>query len=249
MLPHALHKLPFVERFYLHNVTTSTNDIARAMKTFPSKGIFVVQADRQTAGRGRTGAAFFSENQGGLWASIITPISSLNEHFMHNRALSLAICEAVEAVSGCPMACSVKWPNDIYWHDRKLCGILLENHPARDDMLVLGFGINVAMKTSDFPAELQPLATSLAIETGRHFSRALVLEKVIEHYDANLSADIQKIHYAYSGRLYGLGRTAEIDGTRGFFNGVELNGKLRLKVGHEVLYFLSGHLRFPKDAA
>ena len=245
MLPHSLTKLPFVERFYSHHVAGSTNDIARSMREFPSRGIFIVQADRQTAGRGRSGAEFFSDNEGGLWASIITTISSLNEHFVHNRALSLAICEAIERVTGRGNACTIKWPNDILWGERKLCGTLLENHLVRRDILVIGFGINVRIKAAEFPPDLQTVATSLSIETGKDYSRRTVLESILERYDANLVADLQKTHYAYSGRLYGLGRTAEIDGSRGIFAGVELDGRLRLNTGNEAKYFVSGHLLFP----
>jgi len=245
MLPHSLNKLPFVERFYSHHITGSTNDIARSMRELPDKGIFVVQADRQTSGRGRSGASFFSDYEGGLWASIITTISSLNEHFVHNRALSLAVCEAIERVTGRGNVCTIKWPNDVLWGDRKLCGILLENHLVRSDILVIGFGINVRIKAMDFPPDLQTIATSLSIETGKDYSRGLVLESVLERYDANLVADLQKTHYAYSGRLYGLGRTAEIDGSRGIFAGVEMDGRLRLNIGNEAKYFVSGHLLFP----
>jgi BirA family biotin operon repressor/biotin-[acetyl-CoA-carboxylase] ligase len=226
-------------------MTGSTNDIARSMRELPGRGIFVVQADRQTAGRGRSGASFFSDTEGGLWASIVTPVGSLNEHFVHNRALSLAICEAVERETGRPNVCVIKWPNDIYWGDRKLCGILLENHLLRSDILVIGFGINIKIKTVDFPAELQSTATSLFIETGKEFSRRSVLEKILERYDANLVTDLQKTHYAYSGRLYGLGRTAEIEGSRGIFAGVEMDGRLKLNTGRETKYFVSGHLNFP----
>ncbi|MBN1128693.1 MAG: biotin--[acetyl-CoA-carboxylase] ligase [Chitinispirillaceae bacterium] len=246
MLPHSLHKLPFVERFYSHHVTGSTNDIARSMRELPVKGIFVIQADRQTAGRGRSGASYFSDTEGGLWASIVTPVGSLNEHFVHNRALSLAICEAVEQETGRPGACTIKWPNDIYWGDRKLCGMLLENHLLRSDILVIGFGVNIKIKTADFPAGLQAIATSLFMETEKEFSRRSVLEKILERYDANLMADLQKTHYAYSGRLYGLGLTAEIEGSCGVFAGVEMDGRLKLTVGRETKHFVSGHLKFPK---
>jgi len=245
MLPHSLNKLSFVERFYSHHITGSTNDIARSMRELPDKGIFVVQADRQTSGRGRAGASFFSDSEGGLWASIITTISSLNEHFVHNRALSLAICEVVESLTGRDKVCAIKWPNDVLWGERKLCGILLENHLVRSDILVIGFGINVKIKAAEFPPDLQTIATSLFIETGKDYSRGLVLESVLERYDANLVADLQKTHYGYSGRLYGLGRTAEIEGNRGIFAGVEIDGRLKLNIGREAKYFLSGHLTFP----
>ena len=244
MLPSALNSLPFVERFYSYREIASTNDTARALGEFPSGGIFVVQADRQTAGRGRQGATFYSATEGGLWVSVVVALKSLDEHFCHNRALSCAICESAEAITGRAGSCSIKWPNDIYWGERKLCGILLENHPARPAVIVLGFGINVAMREEDFPPELRPIATSLFIETGRRFSRSLLLRTVLERYRANLDVSLEEIHRRYSQRLHGLGREAEIEERRGIYEGVEVDGRLRLRVGPEVILLLSGTLRF-----
>ena len=244
MLPSALSNLPFVERFYSYSVVASTNDTARALSEVPQTGIFVVQADRQMRGRGRQGAAFFSENEGGLWVSIVARIASLDEHFSHNRALSIALCEAAETIAGRAGACSIKWPNDIFWGNRKLCGILLENHPASPAVIVLGFGINVAMKEGEFPPELRSIATSLFIETGKRFPRSQLLRTVLEGYHANLARSPGEIHNRYSQRLYGLGRIAEIEERRGIFEGVEIDGRLKLKVGPEVILLYSGTLRF-----
>jgi BirA family transcriptional regulator, biotin operon repressor / biotin---[acetyl-CoA-carboxylase] ligase len=245
MLPSALNSLPFVERFYSYRDLPSTNDTARALTSFPTSGIFVVQADRQTAGRGRRGDLFFSATEGGLWASIVTPLSSFDEHFAHNRALSLAIGESSEAISGRAGNCSIKWPNDIYWGDRKLCGILLENHPVRSTILVLGFGINVAMRADEFPQELQPIATSLFIETGTRYPRSKLLRMILERYHANALVPSEEIHDRYAQRLYGRGRMAEIEQQRGIFEGVEIDGRLKLRVGPEVVLFYTGTLRFP----
>jgi BirA family transcriptional regulator, biotin operon repressor / biotin---[acetyl-CoA-carboxylase] ligase len=248
MLPSALVNLRFVERFYSHAVMASTNDAARALADLPEKGLFVVQADRQTAGRGRQGNTFFSETEGGLWASIITRLSSLDDHFSHNRALSLALCETSEAIAGLTGTCRIKWPNDIYWGERKLCGILLENHPAAPNAIVLGFGINVAMNEDEFPHKLRPIATSLFIETGKKIARSQLLRGILERYHANLSDAPAKSHDCYSQRLYKIGSIAEIDGVCGIFDGVEIDGRLRLKVGPEVILFHSGTVRFPSIA-
>ena len=244
MLPHALKNLSFVERFYSHPVLSSTSDTARSLSEFPQEGLYVIQADRQTAGRGRSGAAFFSNVEGGLWASIVTPVGSMDEHFIHNRALSVGLCQAVEASCGHPGACTIKWPNDIYWSGRKLCGILLENHSCRQNMLIIGFGINVNLSMNDFPQELRSIATSVLIETGRRLSLSQLLNETILQYHANLTLIADDIHRTYTGRLYGLGRAVEVDGHKGIFEGVEPDGRLRLNKKQDVVYIMSGHLNF-----
>jgi BirA family biotin operon repressor/biotin-[acetyl-CoA-carboxylase] ligase len=231
MQPQTLKDLTFVERFCTYPLLDSTNDTARAMTDLPRSGLCVVQADCQTRGRGRSGAVFFSDSTGGLWVSIITPVVSIEEHFAHNRALSLALCETVEAVCGPDYRCSIKWPNDIYLRDKKLCGILLENHPGNARMLVLGFGLNVAVHYDEFPEALKPIATSLLIETGNRYSRSVLLKETLERYHAHCATDPTVLHRVYTQRLYGTGCVVEIDGRRGTFNGVALDGRLGLRVG------------------
>jgi BirA family biotin operon repressor/biotin-[acetyl-CoA-carboxylase] ligase len=248
MLPHALSNLPFVERFYSHRIVASTNDCARSLTEFPRSGMFVIQADRQTAGRGRSGAPYFS-GKGGLWATILAPLPSMDDHFRHNRALSVAVAEASEAVTSSisgdhVLSITIKWPNDLYLGGKKLCGILLENHPARSDMLVMGFGLNVNIPSTGFPYALRPLVTSLSIETGQKVSRSRLLEAVISRYYANLAIDSNILHGAYLTRLYRRGEPVETAGKKGIFDGVEPDGKLRLLINREVHYAVSGHLRF-----
>jgi biotin-[acetyl-CoA-carboxylase] ligase BirA-like protein len=244
MLPNVLNALPEVERFYPQPSADSTNDMARAATEFPDNGIFVFQADCQTAGRGRRGTPWFTDSKGGLAATILTPLSSPDAHFNHNRALSCGICEAIELITGKGVSCSIKWPNDIYVGDKKVCGILLESHPARNDMLVLGFGINVNSDLAAFPADLQRIATSLAIETGKRFPLSRFLELVIYRYLSNRNIDNTILHRAYGTRLYGLGRRIALDGAIGTFDAVEADGRLRMNIGHEVIYKVSGHLQF-----
>jgi BirA family transcriptional regulator, biotin operon repressor / biotin---[acetyl-CoA-carboxylase] ligase len=244
MLPHILNALHEVERFYSQAVAGSTNDLARAAIEFPSKGIFVFQTDYQTAGRGRRGTPWFSDSKGGLAATILSPLPSPEEHFAHNRALSCGICEAIESITGKAVSCSIKWPNDIYLNDKKVCGILLESHPVRNDMLVLGFGINVNSALAAFPMDLQPLATSLAIETGKHFPLSRLLVLVIGNYLSNRGIDRAIMHHNYEARLYGLGRRITLDGATGIFDAVEADGRLRMNTGHEVIYKITGHLQF-----
>ena len=240
----TLSNLPFVERFYRYPVVASTNDTARMMTALPARGIFVIRADCQTAGRGRSGASYFS-GEGGLWVTILARLQTLDDHFLHNRSLSLAIAEASESMTGMPdFSISIKWPNDLYIAGKKLCGILLENHPSAGNMLVLGFGLNVTIATGDFPADLRGSATSLSIETGKRVSRSGLLEAIIRRYESNLGADSADMHGAYLRRLYRRGDRAEADGREGIVDGVEPDGRLRLAGDQGVHLVNAGHLRF-----
>lgn len=241
MLPHALNNLSFVERFYSYAVIGSTNDAARSLAAFPAKGIFVIQADRQRAGRGRSGAPFFSDSSGGLWVSIVASLASLGGHFSHNRALLLAICESVENTAG-KKGCCIKWPNDVLWNGRKLCGILLENHPGRENVLIIGFGLNVSIPEAEFPPEIRKTATSLLIETGVKHPLPGLLRNILGLYHENCAAEGEKIHAAYSARLYGAGMRARVGDRKGVIDGVEIDGRLRLKTEEGAICLPSGRL-------
>jgi BirA family transcriptional regulator, biotin operon repressor / biotin---[acetyl-CoA-carboxylase] ligase len=243
MIPHALHNLTFVERFYTFALLDSTNDYAKRLKSFPQKGIFVIQADRQQSGKGRQGNSFFSDIQGGLWVSLVIPAGDLQNHFVHNRAVSLAICETL-ALFFPHSPLKIKWPNDIYWGDRKICGILLENVPARNDILILGFGLNVNLRKEDFPQELSSIATSAFIETGKAISLGQLLREIISCYQ-RISAEAQaKAHARYVRLLYKTGSAVEIDGIKGILDSVELDGTLLLATTDGIKNVRSGTLRF-----
>jgi biotin-[acetyl-CoA-carboxylase] ligase BirA-like protein len=227
MIPHALSGLSFIERFYSYPTLSSTNDTARALRHCPTRGMFCIQADRQTAGKGRLGSSFFSDSTGGIWASLMVPVADRGDHFAYNRAASLAIAFTI-AQCGTDLPVAIKWPNDIYWGQRKISGILLENHPRFENVLIIGMGVNANISRDEFPPELRSIATSVFIETGRRCSLSALLRTILQQFMVVLSADRQKIHAAYSERLYGKGTTISINGLTGTFSSVEPDGRLKL---------------------
>jgi BirA family biotin operon repressor/biotin-[acetyl-CoA-carboxylase] ligase len=73
----------------------------------------------------------------------------------------------------------LKWPNDVYVSERKICGILVESPPARPARLVIGIGLNVNNSFAGAPAEVQARATSLSEQAGETFDREAVLGEVV----------------------------------------------------------------------
>ncbi|MBR7086062.1 MAG: biotin--[Prevotella sp.] len=102
----------------------------------------VCVADFQTAGRGCGTNSWESERGKNLLFSVLIHPSDIaaNEQFQISMATALAICDALRDF-GIGEA-RVKWPNDIYWRDRKLCGMLIENRLSgnviRDSIVGIG---------------------------------------------------------------------------------------------------------------
>ncbi|HMJ81889.1 MAG TPA: biotin--[acetyl-CoA-carboxylase] ligase, partial [Vicinamibacterales bacterium] len=137
----------------------STNDVAA-----PLPEGAVVLADRQTAGRGRRGHAWFSPPGSGLYASVVLAPGRAADPVRATTLLTLAagvaLAEGVDAASG--LRVDLKWPNDLYVSRRKLAGILAE---ASAERVVLGFGINTSV--ASYPPDLDERVTSIESELGR----------------------------------------------------------------------------------
>ena len=125
-----------------------------------AEGVTII-VDRQTAGRGRLGRSFHSP-EGGLYLSTLLRPADPDTGQITGCA-AVAAARAIESL--CDANIDIKWVNDLYLNGRKVAGILAEGVFAPDGTLtavVLGIGINVGEMT--FPADLQPIATSLGNE-------------------------------------------------------------------------------------
>ena len=203
----------------------------------------VIRAGRQTHGRGRDGNDFFSNIEGGLWVSIIAPVTDISAHFEHNRAISLAILETLKSHGGGGKV-SIKWPNDIYWKDRKIAGVLLENVPGNDNVLIIGFGVNVNVDIGRFPKNLRDSVTSVLDETGEALFLDSTLDSIVETYRKLISGDQTAVHQLYLENLYRRGQRAAVGGLEGKFVTVEPDGRLRLETERGEELCCSGPLRF-----
>ncbi|MBD3391367.1 MAG: biotin--[acetyl-CoA-carboxylase] ligase [Chitinivibrionales bacterium] len=242
----TIESLDCVNRLVSFDEVDSTNTIAKQMLAGgvrPGSGMVVVAAKRQAAGRGREGRRFFSSVEGGLWVSLIVGIPDIADHFSVNRALSLAICEALEHHSPA-LSPRIKWPNDIYCRGRKICGMLLETSDVSPGCIVAGFGLNVNVGTEQFPGNLRGIATSVLIETGSPADMARLLRETITRFERWRRAPAPGAHAAYARRLYRPGVPVRIDGKEGIFDGVREDGCLFLRTEQGIECILSGTMAF-----
>ena len=157
----------------------------------------VCWADYQTAGRGCGTNRWESERgQNLLFSMLIHPTAiTAREQFRISMAISLAISEALGRYIG---DVSIKWPNDIYWRNGKIAGILIENTLQGGTIMdsVIGVGLNVNQRAFHSDA---PNPVSLWQITEQETDREQLLTDILQTFDRLLYADNKA---AYMSALY-----------------------------------------------
>lgn len=180
-----------MKRKYVTISLRSTDSTNNEAKRRPSDdNLSVITAFEQTAGRGQRGNSWHSTPGLNLTFSILVrwgrdsvPAMPATSQFTVSRIVTVALTDLLSSFG---IDARIKWPNDIYVGDRKICGILIEHTvsgPALSSS-VIGIGLNINEK--DFPDGI-PNPTSVSLETGTQHDTASCLEKFLECFDSSLS--------------------------------------------------------------
>lgn len=165
----------------------------------------VIYTPCQTAGRGQKGNRWLAQpGMNATFSYLYKPQGiAAREQFCISEAAALAVATVLSAKCGEPI--TVKWPNDIYHGDRKICGMLIENslQGRQVDYSVIGIGINVNQREFDPYA---PNPTSLSLVTGCDHDPYQVMRKVCDCLEQLLARvereGTQALHADYLSVLY-----------------------------------------------
>lgn len=213
----------------------STNNYAKSMRENGED--LAVTATVQTGGRGTKGRGFVS-NKGGVYLSLLrfyTDFSAKDSFkIMANAAVS--VCETLRAFG---VSAVIKWANDVFVQDKKICGILIENVFCGDKVQssVVGVGLNV---NGAFEGELCDIATSMELVTGKTFSVEEVTERLLLELYKERTMDEYLAYIGYLGREVTLilgdervhGRLISVDEQGGLI--AEIGGERRRLTSAEV---------------
>ncbi len=192
-----------VKKIYLDEVD-STNNWLRKYVPAAGEDITVVWTQHQTAGRGMGTNTWESEPGKNLTFSILAhPVMvPLNRQFLLSMADAVAIKDALDKHTG---GIELKWPNDIYYHDRKLGGTLIETTlrggHITDCIFGTGINVNQTVFTSDAPNPV-----SLKQITGKDADAEQLLNEITDsfknYYELISEGDYTDIAALYHNALY-----------------------------------------------
>jgi BirA family biotin operon repressor/biotin-[acetyl-CoA-carboxylase] ligase len=236
------------------DVVDSTNEEAKRRAAKGAPHGTVVWSRRQTAGRGRRGRTWTSE-EGNLYVSVL-----LRDGLTAATATQLtfvaanAILDTASSFLPQTTDIQVKWPNDVLIDGAKVSGILLETAAASDgslDWLVVGIGINV----DHGPAATPYPAISLREAGAGDISVPAVLRAVVKHFNDDFAVwrklGFDPIREKWLGKAAGLGKPITVrledETLHGTFDGLDPSGALILANGSETRRVTAGDV-FPAAA-
>lgn len=215
--------------------TTSTSDYLRELlKSKELEEGTVVSADFQTAGKGQRGNVWQSSTSENLLFSIILYPHSviISEQFIISQCVALAVKDILlEYVS----YIKIKWPNDIYWKNQKICGMLIENNidNGKISSSIIGIGINI--NQNNFSNTLSNQPVSLKNILNKEIDKQEILEEVIQkilfNYQRIKDGLDKEISSEYKKDLYSTGFFKDLKTMEKFnaqITDIESNGTLIL---------------------
>ncbi len=206
----------------LPEIDSSNSELMRRARAGQCEPTLLV-AERQTAGRGRMGRVWQSESGDSLTFSLSLPLAPQDWSGL-SLAVGLSLAESLHPDVG------LKWPNDLWFQDRKLGGILVEAASMGGrSQVVVGVGLNIRPRAADGlntpPAALNELLPSLSAAAALE-AVALPLIQTLLAFQTSGFAPLQS-RFAARDVLQGR-RVHTSDGQQGVALGVGLGGALRL---------------------
>ena len=182
----------------------STNDMA--VKLVPENELFegaVIITDDQTSGRGQRGNTWEAAPGKNLTFSIYLKPSflAIEDQFYLNIITSLGLCDFLNGYISDGIA--IKWPNDIYFRDNKIGGILIENSIRKGgiEYSIIGIGLNVNQTSFS-----SPIATSMALICNQEFELNTFLQELLLSLEIQYlklkRGELKKLLNAYLDKLY-----------------------------------------------
>jgi len=208
-----------------YDAIASTQDRARELG-----GPALVVADHQTAGRGTRDRAWVAPAGTSLLASWVYAEAPAAPAAL---LAGVAVVRALDALGA--RGASLKWPNDVLIDGRKVAGALAHASTGDEGSLVLGIGVNVRQRASDFPDDLRAPATSLALQ-GWDVDRLALLARVTAELDRAL-ADVPAALATWRERSSVLGRDVVVERAgeptlRGVARDLDGDGALLVETAH-----------------
>jgi BirA family transcriptional regulator, biotin operon repressor / biotin---[acetyl-CoA-carboxylase] ligase len=232
--------------FYHFKSLASTQNKA---KEFSKKGLrdLVVVSDTQTKGHGRFGRKWHS-TKGGLWMSILLkPDNTKNAQYL-TFAAAISVVKAIKKITG--IDTKIKWPNDVHYNGKKLCGILTQTIFGKENYIIVGIGLNANQST--FPSEIKNTATSLKIATNKIAEINKLSKNITGEFFRLYTGKYRKNKLNYIMKQWKkhcdtIGQNvAVISRTRTFKGkaiGVDKNCSLLLKSGKRTIKIIEGDIR------
>lgn len=164
-------------------IDSTNNAVKKRASEGEEQGLILI-AKEQSLGKGRLGRSFYSPSDCGIYMSfLLKPTISATDAQLITTAAAVAVAKAIETV--CGQYAQIKWVNDLFINNKKICGILTEASFNMEngalDWAVLGIGINAYAPPQGYPSELAQIVGSV-LQTPQKDFRSKLAAYIIDEF-------------------------------------------------------------------
>ncbi len=185
---------------YTHPSIVSTNDEAKRLASGGAAHGTIISADTQSGGRGRRGNRFHSPDRSGIYMSVIIKPQLGRTDVLYTVAAAVAVRRVLDRYS--EQNAEIKWVNDIYISDRKVCGILCEAVTELESgeitAVICGIGVNLTPPSGGFPDDIKNKAGYVSEKS---ISKAKVIAEIAQELLLVLTLDNTEVMIEYSSNM------------------------------------------------
>ena len=230
---------------YKEKTESTNNDALKKIAENNYKNNMLFITDQQTHGRGRQNRKWHATPTSHLaFSLIITP------HINYKKSGLISLMAGVSIIEGLRNLTKInfelKWPNDIIYNNKKIGGILIETKKNNSNSVyVIGIGININEKISNFPLQLQSNITSLYMLTKKRYENEVVLINILNMIQRNL-LNINSIHSKWISYCSHIDKIISFNTDNnkitGQFMGITQNGHAVVNINERNHIFSNGEL-------
>ena len=224
---------------------TSTNTLLKEQGRNKSEWCTVI-ASSQTGGKGRLGRSFYSPESSGVYFSVLLkPQLEIEKAILITTAAAVAVTRALKTL-GCENS-QIKWVNDIFVNNKKVCGILTESaintETKKLDFAVLGVGINLTKPKENFPEDIKNIAGAVFNEEIPFIKEKFVAEFLNKFYKIYKNLSCTEFMQEYKEKCFCIGKELSVisgDTVRqGTAISIDENARLLVKFSDDHEEFIS----------
>ncbi|QAT43589.1 biotin--[acetyl-CoA-carboxylase] ligase [Aminipila luticellarii] len=205
-----LKEKDYALNLHVYKSIDSTNLEAKRLALEGAGPGTIIVSNEQTKGRGRLGRSFYSPASSGIYLTILLkPGLDLSQSVLVTTAASVAVARAIQKVAH--VEPQIKWVNDVYIANKKVCGILTEAitdfETGTIEYIALGIGINCRTPELGFPEDIITKAGAIEVPFSRNELAAEVIHQVMSLYE---NIESRSFIEEYKRRSMVLGKNIEV---------------------------------------
>jgi len=258
---HAERIITAIQRFSRDNLNSPYNSKIKCFKTIDSTNAWLLEngndrdfclSESQSKGRGRRDNQWISPYSGNIYLSFCCYFDNSVEHrSLLSLVIGIAIAEALEEIG--LSGHGLKWPNDIFWQDKKLGGILIQT-AENYEKFIIGVGLNVSLP-EESRLKINQAATSLEDAfRGKAFDRETLVIRLIERLllHAEIFPKLSFSAFKQSWLRWDILHNREVSFMHqdqqiiGTVDGIDMHGRIGILLESGIEYFSAADIKLKK---